>query len=243
MAIRLWLNIGSVFALGIMSFQIMKSEQVEIIEKKSEKADLYPDDLRDLVYSKDNRVKNLEKFGLTKGDLEYARKYANGITKRKSKREQIKKMLIESDKKLMRDIFCNRDPSRRARYAAVRVLMTEQDRKYSSYRGVLDLTIYNGELEEQQWVEGSIIYTDLTAIYQDLENVSDSEDDATLMFVASLVAQKEEALKNRTNPWGSGSSWSWTSVKKDYPGASKIAARYLALMHVFTEVAQVNICQ
>ena len=178
---------------------------------------------------------------ITDSGLRTAQRHVKILRKRGS---QIKQMIVKADDTLMEQIFCNHGQGR-ARYMAVRVLVTERakGKVNKNFRGVLDLTVNKDPLEEQVWMNDSILLTDLQAIYESLEFVSNSNDDATLMFVAAVIAQKEEALQKRIQPWGQGAGWSWESVKRDYEGVEKLSAKYLATMHVFTEVAQASICK
>ena len=241
MGIRLWLNVASILGLGILGFQIIRSEQVDYIEKKKSIEQEYEDDLASLQYLRDSKARNsnFEKFGLTGKGLRDAKNHAKRLKKREG---QIKQMLVKADESLMVDIFCNQGKAR-ARYMAVRLLVTERDKNLKKYRGVIDLTNNNDPLEEQVWLTESILSTDLQSIYRDLELVSDSNNDSTLMYVAAVIAQKEEGLKKRVQPWGNGAGWSWESVKRDYAGVETLSARYLATMHVFTEIAMSSICK
>ena len=61
-----------------------------------------------------------------------------------------------------------------------------------------------------------------------------------MMFTAAIFSKNTSAIMREEAPWGEGDNWSWSDVKKQYRNLSieLNVARYLSLMHLFTEIAQ-----
>ena len=128
--------------------------------------------------------------------------------------------------------FCSRTEKQRPRYlAAIFLLKKDKDSNVI----LADLKRMT-DLEFQDWTE----VIEFEEVYRKLEFRAQPKIDTTMMFVAALFGKKTSAIMREEAPWGEGDNWSWKDVKKQYHNLSieLNVARYLALMHLFTEIAQ-----
>jgi len=231
---RFWIN-GSVFlGLCILVGYMIRQETLDalVVEQTVE----YSDRLvkMGILYEKEERESNFINFGMDTEMISSAQKVLKKWDKKKSK---IKKLLQDAynDEELHEKLelaFCARTEKQRPRYlAAIFLLKKDKDSRIV----LVDLKKMTN-LEFQDWTE----VIEFEEVYRKLEFRAHPKIDSTMMFASALFAKKTSAIMREEAPWGEGDNWSWKDVKKQYHNLSieLNAARYLALMHLFTEIAQ-----
>ena len=228
MSLRLWLNVSAVFGMGILVSYMAGKEILEA--KKAETKVSYVDRLvkLDLRYISRDREDNFSNFGMSEKMIRTANKRLKVYDKQRKKIIQLLKDAIEEDPEAVERCFCNKD-DHRSRYWAVQFLMSKDGNKAPE---VLSLKKVSS-LEFQDWSDAIAI----GFLYQTLELRADPQTDATIMWAGAVLTGQTESIRNRDFPWGDGANWSWNDLVKSNKGIDIKIADYIAMMHVFTEVA------
>ena len=231
---RFWINCSVVLALCILVGYMVRQETLdaEVVEEKVEYSDRIVK--RGIQYKKSEREGNFINFGMDMGMISSGEKALKTWDKKRSKI----KLLLETahnDEDLHDKVelaFCIRTKNQRPRYlAAIFLLRKDKDNRIL----LVDLKRLTA-LTFQEWTE----VIEFEEVYRKLEYRAQPKIDTTMMFAAALFAKKTSSIMREEAPWGEGDNWSWKDVKKQYRNLSieLNVVRYLALMHLFTEVAQ-----
>ena len=175
----------------------------------------------DMVAS--TRLQNFRAFGLPDNLAEAASSRAGLIM---SQRGPDLKLMLNQDIDVVARIFCAGGMPQR--YAALEVLVVEENLD----RRVLDGMDIIG-FEPQPWFSTS--YT--PQVYEHMELVEKRRSDSTALGLAAILSSEEKALLDDESPWRSSIGSSLAKVAKEQPGVESKLVRYLALMHVLTELA------
>lgn len=228
----LFIIVGIVTMLALDIF-LISEEHVE----KSTSTEVqmsYEDKLGNILYTKSDREKNLEQFGLSDVQIKKANKEFL-LLERMDK--QLQARLEKADTNLMAEIFCPRQGVR-PRFAAARVLIIEKNGNRSVLDPKTDL-----DLEEQNW-SLAVLFSD---IYEDVARSKEDLPQATVLTVGAFLVGEEEKLSRREPPWGRAldGSWNWEEFQQQYPKSIDGIIDYLVLMHYLAELANDNpkICQ
>ena len=234
MSFRFWINGSFVFGFSIVVGYMLRQENLDpvVVETTVEHSDRIVK--LGISYRKDDRAKNFINFGMDSTMIDVADKK---LLKWDKKRAKVKQLLQDAynNQDLHEHVetaFCIRNPLQRPRYyAAIFLLKRDKEGKV----GLVNLKRMT-ELEYQDWTE-TIPFQE---IYKKLEIRAVTPTDTTIMFAAALFAKKAGAILKEEAPWGAGNNWSWGDVKKQYRNLSidMNVTQYMALMHLFTEVAQ-----
>ncbi len=198
------------------------------------------DPLIDMRFYETEREANFLAMGLPAKMAKEATRRANTIHTSKEG-QRLKALLKDAAQPVeLADALCGQPSRVRPRYAAMRFLVTER-------RGGDRLPIElqrTGQIRMEAWAET----TQIDYIFKKFELIEARKDDATLMGIAAVLADQEEAAVEGNAPWAPSiglSRWSWDTVKKKFPGIEGKCINYFALMHVAVEyaLAEGGICQ
>lgn len=231
MSFRFWMIVIGIIGMAILNAYIINVEHIEV-RSKQEIARTFEDKLADITYSsnKDIREQNLAQFGFDDKMILMARKQFKYLKRYET---QIKSQIEGAeDLELLTEIFCPRDSKKsvRPRYAAVQVLLKEENGKRVVYNPKFD-----SELVFQEWV-GKLSLVD---IYANVEKVEKVPAKSTVMVIAAFLTDNDDALIRRLRPWGSDvdGSWDWDDVLEKDADLEENIVQYICLMHVMTEIA------
>jgi len=229
MSLRLWLNISAVLGMSILvSYMVSK----EVLESKTSGPEVtYVDRLvkLELRYIKKDREENFKNFGMSEDMIAHAKKRLKRYDKQKKKVLQFLKDAVDEDKEGIERAFCMKSPLERPRYWAVQYLMEKDGSKPPSSVALKRIS----SIQKQGWSEALPI----DFIYRTLELRSDPKSDSTIMYLGAVFTENTDDVRNRNSPWGDGSNWSWSQFVKANKGMENKIADYVALMHLFAEVA------
>ena len=169
---RAWLVLLGIFVMGGLNAFLISKEHIETVMVEDNDVE-YDDRLGDLVYSKGNRVTNLEAFGLSSDQVSASKEYFRRYEKMET---QIRARLKKSDEDLT-GVFCSRTEEIRPRYAALRYLILEDNGE----RIVWDPKA-NYTFNAQSWAAVISFET----IYEDIERGRTELPSSTIMVATAL---------------------------------------------------------
>jgi len=197
-------------------------------EQRSGTRSVVQDQLIGLVYTKEDRKKNLKAFGMNQDLIDRTEKLI--LNYERNHIDRIDAMIADApDTDQVYRAFCGRTNSKRPRYEALRFLVDEE----SGSRAAIDIDRADA-LNYFEWANRARI----SGVYKAVELVDDGQrkDDATLMGVTAILLSQEDFAIEGDEPWGRGShKWSWDDVEKKFGFADDRAVRYFALFHIFAE--------
>lgn len=236
MSFRFWLIVIGIVVTLILNGYLIQNEHVEVTAQQ-EVVENYEDQLADMLYLEPERERNLARFGFDEQMIRSANRQFKRMDRYKPQlTAQLKKV---EDPVLLAEVFCPRDSSVvRPRYAAVRLLIKEENGTRVVLSPKIDL-----ELVEQDWS----MTLPLLDIYESVEKTKEDLPKSTVMVLAALLTQNEDALVRRLEPWGRAldGSWDWVAVTEKFPKLEEDLIAYVVLMHLMTELSNDSdgICQ
>jgi hypothetical protein len=233
--LRAFLNTGFLLGCIIFCVRMLRDEFVDHSAEQAERT--YADQLADILYTPSDRMGNFAAFGLEPSQGSAA--IAKLERYEKKYRNKVRALIRDAEEDNSSEIvatFCLHSTELRPRYAAVKYLIKESNKK----RQVIDLRRAS-MIEEQPWA-GSV---SIDYIYKELELRADPKANSATMFAAAMLTGSEDLLVQRIEPWGEGGSWKWSGVLKEHKEVEAEVVEYLALMHLFVEVAMASdgICE
>lgn len=229
---------GVVFGLLLTSTVACGLVGVEGLPRREsdDTTNIVDEPLRGITFTASLRRENFAAMGLEREDAEEAAEMAVALFNLKGKGFE---EMLDTQAAEVSDAFCP-EPSRLPTpYGAMEWLVEEN----SGVRGVV-----TGErlleLDKQPWFA---IQNSARPVYDALEARKDRALNASVMGIAALIAKRETEALDRSGPW-SRSRWaagSFSSLVADDLALRQKTLRYLALMHVLTEIARKpdGICQ
>ncbi|MEC7985816.1 MAG: hypothetical protein VX278_11680 [Myxococcota bacterium] len=229
MSMRLWLNVSAVLGMGLLVSYMSAKEM--LVAKKSDEKITYVDRFVkfDVSYAPRNREDNLESaFGMSPKMMRAAKKSFKRHDKQRNKIARLLKDAMDEDPKSVERCFCDKG-AERPRYWALQFLLEKDG---SNPPNLISLKQVSS-LQVQEWSE--VLPIDF--VYRTLELRSDPQIDATLMWIGAVLTEQVDDIRARNVPFGDGANWSWDEFLKTNKGMDIKIADYIALMHVFAEVA------
>lgn len=235
--------VGMMILAGVLSYNELSVDEdgqngIPPDIERVEDLVLVTDALLDIQYTAQDREKNLAAFGLPEPMIRDAVRKMNDY-ERNSHGRIVDLFESAPDVDTLILAFCSKRSTRRPRYEALHFLVDDK----SGDRRAVDLQ-RTSMLNVQEWSELAAI----TRVYETLElnRAEQRRDDATLMGLAAILLGQEELALEGDRPWGRGARvWSWEEVHKKWPTIDRRIVEYVALMHVFAEVAweEGGLCQ
>ena len=239
MTLRPWLAAGFLGAMITANIVLMATEEIEVAKVEVKDIRNEEDPLYDkLVYTSSARRANLEFYGLPDALVESTLKKIQMYESRyDGKVKEGLANISTEDLDDVEDALCARHQDRSPRYSAMLVLISDEKGR----RDIIDLD-RRLQLKAQDWAD--VGKADVVTVFEAVELNEDREADATLMGVAALLTENEQKVYDGAKPWGSGLTWSWSTVVEDNPGIDKRIERYFALtIYVLEQVnAEGGLC-
>jgi hypothetical protein len=223
---RPWV-VSSLLVLAVVfNSVLMYLERLPTPEVRDELNKLYDEPLRKLTYLPGNRRNNLKVMGMT-DDLADAA--ANHAARFAPQTERFRKMLEEHSAE-MTDILC---PSEKLPqpYSMLAYLVYEDN----AVRYVVDPGTMQ-KLERNSWFDTE----NIPGLYDAFERVENRRTEASLMAVAAVLLNREDAALEGVSPWYRGrgiGSWGFQRLQNSEPRITALAIEYFGFMHFLTEIA------
>ena len=218
-----------VMSMGVTGY-LMAKEDIAPAEVTATHVALKTDPLLQTRYTEGRRKTNMATFGLTESMQASALDRMRRIEQKHKRKIEI---LVNNapDPNALADALCGQTSQVRPRYGALRFLVKDNKGR----RDPIQISRVTG-LEEQDWSQVSPIGD----VFVKVELSDERQDDATLMAIAAILANREQDALESYAPWGRGllpGAWSWNKVNETFPGLSERVVEYFALMHLFVEYA------
>ncbi len=189
------------------------------------------DGLSGLQYVRIQRKDNFTKMGFDEGQVTDILAKMEGFEKKWNigdpVRDTIALLLDQTDDlSLLENAFCGRVSP--ARYTALQLLVEDQNGELR----VRDLDALP-RFESMGWYDSDRPMRVASAVDQ----IANRQPDATRMGLAAVLARQIPLVLEGQAPWGQSlfDNWSWTAVKKKWPGVQAKLEVYVATMHLVLE--------
>ena len=185
--------------------------------------DLVEDPFENIVWEPARRFQNMEQFGLSAEDAKEVTERSQFYVRQARRLER----MIDKQDDLMGEALCytgDLPPP----YALLEFIVEEK----AGQRRMLAPVQIN-EFEPQVW------FTDLNVmnLYQQEERTTRRREDATVLTLASVLLGEEQALFDRSGPYGTGPLSGYERLAKKKPQVEILVRDYLAFVHVLAELA------
>ena len=225
---RPFVIVASLMVACIINCALLYMERIpspqEIVEVTSNR-----DLLRYVQYTKGQRRGNFRMFGMTD---EMAGSTADKMKSYEGQKPRLVKM-IKEEATVAGTVFCTADSGWPPPYAALEVLIREENAR----RSTLPISRFL-QLDKQPWFGNAPV----EGVYNGAEFARERKDDATLMGVSALLLGMEPDLIENKSPFaqaGFVGTWSFKKLQNDAKTAkiTSMVQDYFSLMHFMVELA------